>query len=87
MKIEKTMLCPCCGREMETGELATWRGDTLLTWLPENYFKKHWFSPYGRSRKLMERENAVFIKANRKVSTPPPSFLCRDCGMVLTKYR
>ena len=79
------MLCPQCGKPMQPGELTSTRGDTSLYWLPQAFVEKHWLNPYSHTRKTIEKEGGLRIKANNRLQQPSPCFACRECQLILVK--
>ena len=68
---------------MTPGELATYRGDGIFYWLPQSFIKKHWFAPYQHTRKTVQKEGGMIIKANSKLNKVPVCYGCTDCNIIV----
>ena len=77
------MKCPKCGKDMTLGELANHRGDTTFYWLPQSFIDKHWVFPYNHTKKTVENEGGMIIKANSKVNQVSACYGCKDCNMIV----
>lgn len=77
------MKCPKCGKDMVLGEIANGRGDTSVYWAPKAFFDKHWINTYNHTKKTIENEEGIIIKANSKLQKIPASFGCKECRVIV----
>jgi len=77
------MKCPKCGKDMILGELANHRGDTSFYWLPQSFIDKHWVFPYHHTKKTIENEGGMIIKANSKVNQVSACYGCKECNVIV----
>ena len=77
------MKCPTCSKNMVLGEIANSRGDTSFYWAPKAFFDKHWFNTYSHTKKTVEDEGGILIKANRKLQKVAVCYGCRDCKLIV----
>lgn len=77
------MKCPKCGNDMVLGEIANIRGDTSFYWAPKEFFDKHWFNTYNHSKKTVEDEGGMLIKANSKLQKNSSCYGCKDCRLII----
>ena len=75
------MKCPKCGKEMLLGEMANGRGDTSFYWAPKSFFDKHWVNPYSHTKKTIEEEGGMIIKANSRLQNTSKCYACKDCKL------
>ena len=77
------MKCPKCGKDMVLGEIADGRGDTSFYWAPKEFFDKHWANAYSHTKKTVEEEEGIIIKANSRVQRVAASYGCKECKMIV----
>ena len=77
------MKCPKCGIDMESGEIASGRGDESLYWAPNAFFDKHWLNPYCHTAKTIQEEGGVIIRTNSRLHKASVCYGCRKCKVVV----
>ena len=77
------MNCPRCGKEMERGRVATFRGDNELFWAPQAFFDKHWLNKYFHMNRTIEAEGGMIITTNSRAKMNAMSYGCKKCKMIV----
>ena len=86
------MKCPVCGGGMEDGELMTMADGRRVSflWAPPEYFRKHTFNPFIRSKKSIEQDGEVKVGYYLPggISTEMnEAYYCRRCKKLLVDFR
>lgn len=68
---------------MILGEIANHRGDGYFYWISKDFIDKHWFNRYSHTKKTIEENGGMIIKANSKFKKAAPCFGCRDCRLIV----